>query len=212
MIDDLVKALLGKEPRFWGIAITVVIVAASLGPKLMELWDSWRDRRSGRREVEREMRRLKALKLHYEIEVLKQQLPGSGRSPGSSAGPVSVLEQSSVPTLAPAVAKPARAHASAKPWAWLGALHERRPGAAWWALAFLMVIGWALFAFVFFMALFSLIFFISPDKDYSRSDATLTLVVFGIACLPCAFALYRLRAQKRAMTAGEPGAGGASSA
>ena len=205
MIDDLVKALLARQPRFWGVAITFIVVCASLGPSLMGLWDKWKDRRSGRRETEREKEQLEVIKLRCEIELLQQQLRvASPPSAGPAQPPPAAVPES--PRERPAAAL--KAAARAEPWRWVSALNARHPAAVRLILTALLAVGWALFAFFICMVLFSIKFIVAPDKDLSSSDATVTLILCSLVGAPVGFAIVRLRAQRRALSGhGGPPAG-----
>ena len=162
----------------------------------MGLWDKWKDRRSGRRDLEREVQQLQVVKLRCEIELLRQQLHGSGPPPeaaaAASAAPAPAKER------VPPTPRPA---AVVKPWGWVAALNARHPAVARLSLTVLLTVGWAVFAFFLCVALFSAVKIAYPDKDFSSSDAAFSLIVGALAGAPVAYAVFRLRAQRRGLPA-----------
>ncbi len=196
MIDDLVKALLAKQPKFWGIAITFIIVCASVVPSLMGLWEKWTDARSGKRELEKEKQRLEVVMLRCQLELLKQQLHGAGASSGDTAVADHPLEltKERVPP-APKLAIPA------KPWKWISALQARNPSLARLVLATLLAVGWTVFGLFMCLGIFALCFIAFPQKDLSVSDAANSLILFVPGGVLFAYAVRLMRAQKRLLAA-----------
>ena len=207
MIDDLVKALLAKQPRFWGITITFVIVCASLGPSLMGLWEKWTDARSGKREVEKEKGRLEVMMLHLQIEQLRQQVHGASSPPASPAAPSPAAPSSGPPVygapgraadpLRDRMPQPPKVAAAAKHWVWLDALKARNPALARAVIGLMLGAGWSAFGFFFLLVIFSLYGIAFPQKDLSASDAAHSEVLFVPIAALFAYAVRLLRAKKR---------------
>jgi hypothetical protein len=192
MIDDLVKALLAKQPRFWGVTITFVVVCASLGPSLMGLWEKWTDARSGKKDLEKERQRLEIMMLQLQIEQLRRQLHPDVAPPGESAVAGHAVEPAR--ERAP---QPPKVPAMAKHWKWLDALKARNPALARLVLGFLLGAGWSVFGFFLLMVIYSLCVIAFPQKDLSSSDAAQSLILFVPAAGLFAYAVRLLRAKKR---------------
>ncbi len=192
MIDELVKALLAKQPRFWGVTITFVVVCASLGPSLMGLWEKWTDARSGKRELEKEKERLEVMMLQLQIEQLRQQLHPEVAPPGQPAAPGRAVEP-----LRERAPQPPKIPAMAKHWKWLDGMKARNPALARLVIGILLGGGWAVFGFFLLMVIFSLCVIAFPQKDLSSTDAAQSLILFVPAAAIFAYAVRLLRAKKR---------------
>lgn len=174
-----------------GIAVFVILVTA-----LMRAWDAWNDRKSDRRPIEAERRRLELLKLRYDIEALRKQhdLPLlvpevimrsaalQAASPADAASPTAepahpVTEEGKIRTPDPLPRPPKRAGSGRKQWRWLAVFAGRAPGAA----SLVMTIFSALFVFLTFLSFLGIITCAEMQSDVPSGQGNWKYILAIIA-------------------------------
>jgi hypothetical protein len=178
-------------------AVVIVVGCAIIMPQAIKVWDSWKDLRSGKREIGMEKMKLELLKLRFEIEILKKKISDAADvEPKSFAAPVpaepSIAAQEAALPKVP----------SARQWHWVVRLSSRGPSRASVALNLLYALAWtSLLLFGFFLA-FALYFVVVPSPDMTSAESGSTLIIFLPGLLGSYLAMYRLRNQRRILAKG----------